>query len=190
MIMAGLEEEDDPNAFINRYKRQWENGNLRWMDVDVTPIAGMFGAEKGKRKYFHWLGHFRDPVKFAADAPFFVKSGRAKGSVVTRMLLEAASGTNWRGQEFTSLGELMRSGETVSRQPFGGGPIGPSQVPSYIIKQTEQTTPIQVQAAFQRLRGEIDSFDMLSKLVGIRTATTYPKRGKQRRRKPRTRRKR
>lgn len=190
MMMAGLEEDEDPDAFINRYKRQWENGNLRWLDVDITPIAGMFGAEKGKRKYFHLLGHFRDPVKFARDAPFFVKTGRAKGSVVTRMLLEAATGTNWRGQEFTSLGGLMRSGETVTQRPFGGGPIGPSQVPSYILKQTEQTTPIQVQAAIQRLRGEIDTFDMLSKLVGIRTATTYPKRGERRKRKPRTRRKR
>jgi len=183
ILMSSLDDEKD---FFERYETAWKAGNLRWLDVDITPIYRRFGGEKGKRKYLSIVGHFRDPVKFLLY-PF--RSAKNKSSVIGRMMLDSLTGTDWRGREFTSVGDLIRNGETVKPVPFGGGPINPDQFPSFIIKQAEQSTPIQAQSLIQWLRGEMDGFDALTRGAGILTSTTYPLKLKKRPRRTRQRRK-
>lgn len=173
---------DDEKDFWERYKAAWEAGNLRWLDVDITPLYRKFGGEKGKRKYFSLVGHFRDPLKFLI---YPGRSAKNKSSVLGRMALDSLTGTDWKGREFTSIGELMRNGEAVKPIPFGGGPIGPLQFPSFIIKQAEQSTPIQAQVAIQRMRGEIDTFDMITRGAGILMGRTEPPKRKKRPRRTR-----
>ncbi len=177
-----LAADDDEKDFFERYEKAWKIGNLRWLDVDITPIYRRLGGEKGKRKYFRLVGHFADSVKFVR---YPGRSAKNKSSVIGRMMLDALSGTDWRGREFTTLGDLMRNGETVKSVPFGGGALNPEQFPSFTIKQAEQSTPVQVQTAIQRLRGEIDTFDMITRSLGLATSTTYPSKSKKRRRRAR-----
>jgi len=176
LMMSGLDEDKD---FLDRYDHAWKSGNLRWLDADITPIYRALGGDKGKRKYFSVLGHFKDPPKFVTQS---VRSAKNKSSVLGRMVLDALTGTDWRGREYTSLGELMRSGDAVKSIPFGGGPITPGQYPSYIVKQAEQTTPVQAQSMIQWLRGEIDGFDAITRAAGMMTSGTRAKTGKRKKR--------
>lgn len=177
---------DDEKDFFERYEKAWKAGNLRWLDVDITPLYKALGGTKGKRKYLSLVGHFRDPVKFLI---YPARSAKNKSSVLGRMVLDSLTGTDWRGREFTSIGDLMRNGEAVKPIPFGGGPINPEQYPSFIIKQAEQSTPVQAQSLIQWLRGEIDGFDAITRGAGILTGTTYPPKRKKRKQRTRKRRK-
>ena len=183
ILMAASDDEKD---FFERYETAWKSGNLRWLDADITPIYRALGGEKGKRKYLSIVGHFKDPVKFIR---YPARSAKNKSSVIGRMVLDSLTGTDWKGREFTSVGDLIRNGETVKPVPFGGGPVNPKQFPSFIIKQAEQSTTIQAQSLIQWLRGEMDGFDALTRGAGILTSTTYPPKQKKRPRRTRQRRK-
>ena len=187
----------DDKTFWKRYQEAWRAGNLRWLDVDITPIYRALGGKDGKRKYFSLIGHFRDPVKFAVR-PF--RSAKHKGSVLSRIAVEALTGTDWAGRPFTSFSELLgvddkgvykttRPGHYKKGQPKGGkykgrlvttpwergGAISWGQLPSYLVYELRGAAPIQVQEAISWLAGEIDGFDAITKSLGLMTHTTYPK---------------
>ena len=163
---------DDEETFWSQYKKAWDAGNLKWTGVDITPIARMFGVQTPGRKYISILGHLADPIKFIVHP---VKSAKSKMSMMARMLWEAGAGEDWRGRRFTSFGELLSTGKASDWEAFGNGPIGWETLPSYITKQAEQSTPVAVQAAINRMRGEIDTFDMLTRAFGNPTYTVRPR---------------
>ena len=179
LITAALDEEED---FLDQYKKAWNRGNLRWLDVDITSVYRMFGGKSPGRKYLSIIGHFRDPIKFVVTPP---RAAKGKMSMLARMGWEMGSGQDWRGRTFTSFGELVNESQTTKYKPFKSGPIGWGQVPSYIIKQAEQSTPVAVQALINRMRGEIDTFDTITRSVGLPTVTAKPKKQKKRPRRQR-----
>ncbi len=187
------------------YRRQWEEGNLRWLDVDITPLAKAAGAkvERRQRKYFSVLGHFRDPVKFVVHP---VKSAKHKSSVLGSFVLEALTGTDWAGRGFTTFSEILgiddkgtykRSGKKSDGStyeegdPKGGqlagqtvswgnrGALEYSQIPSFMLAQGKGVLPIQIQNLIGFLAGEMDGFDAVTKSMGLMTATTYPDKEKE-----------
>ena len=163
VIMAALDDDD----FWERYQRAWKAGRLRWLDVDITPIYRALGGSE-KHKYFSILGHFRDPLKFLVH-PF--RSAKHKGSVITRMSLDVASGQDWRGREFTSVSELF-GGEGITKFTVGGaGVLELSQIPSFLVYELGSTQPIQIQNAVGFLLGEIDAFDAITKSAGLMTGS-------------------
>ncbi len=169
ILMSQLSEDDD--EFWDKYKESFEDGSLRWLDADVTPIFRRFGGDKGKRKYISILGHFKDPLKFITQT---ARSAKNKSSVLGRMVLEGLSGTDWRGKRFTSLGELIDTGNPVKWEAFGIQPISPTQYPSFILRQAEQSLPIQAQNLLSWQRGEIDGFDAITRGLGIHESATRP----------------
>ena len=191
-----------PERFMNRWKRAWEEGHLRWLDVDITPIYRAiyrsFGGDPNPdvRKYFSLIGHFRDPVKFVSH-PF--RSAKHKGSVAARMMLDLAFGSDWAGRRFTTAPELLGvddkgeyettreghyekgdpkggklKGRFVAKTPSRGKPVEYGQILSYLAYEGRSILPIQVQQAIAFLTGEIDAFDAITKGVGLYTSTTYP----------------
>jgi len=204
-LMAGFEDDDDPESkdFWERYQAAWEEGNLRVLELDITPIYRGLGGQDQKRKYFSILGHFRDPIKFIMHPG---KSAKHKVSVLGGIGLEALEGSDWAGRPFTTYAELMgmddkgqyktsrrnRDGTWAYRrgEPKGGkmkgqtvswrtesrkGAIGLEQLPSFMISQGNGLMPIQVQNMAAWLAGEMDGFDALTKSLGLMTATTHPK---------------
>ncbi len=168
----------DDDDFAERYRKAWETGRLRWLDIDITPVYRAMGGTDDKRKYFSLLGHFRDPVKFVVH-PFI--SAKHKGSVVSRIMLDMMIGQDWAGREFTTLGELLgitedgkNSGRLVKYSRSGAKPIEPAQVPSYALYQVRSAMPIPMQNLIAFLGGEMDAFDAITKSLGLMTATTYP----------------
>ncbi len=171
----------DDDDFAERYKKAWETGRLRWLDVDITPIFRALGGADDKRKYFSLLGHFRDPIKFTVR-PFV--SAKHKGSVVSRIMFDMMIGQDWAGRQFTTLGELTGitennkfSGRLVRYTRGGAKPISPAQVPSYVLYEVRSAMPIPIQNIVAFLGGEMDAFDAITKSMGLMTSTTYPKKG-------------
>jgi len=153
------------------YKRAWKEGNLKWLDVDVTPIYKAVGGKTKKRKYFSIMGHFKDPVKFVA---FPIRSTHNKGSIIYRSIYNAISGEDWAGRKYTGLEELFKTGKTTKFDPFNKMRASSySRVPSYLLEQAKNTQPIQVQNLINWYQGEIDGFDAVLNSLGVNIRTTY-----------------
>ncbi|HUV63596.1 MAG TPA: hypothetical protein VMW24_06825, partial [Sedimentisphaerales bacterium] len=189
----------DDETFWERYEKAWTAGNLKWLDVDVTPLAkaigdGMtsltgsdaFEMTPDSRKYFSLLGHFRDPLKFASHP---IRSAKHKGSVAARIIGDAATGTDWAGRDFTTIGDLVGlndkddKGHLVKWKWGKGGALDTAQVPSYLLYEARSAMPIQVQNTLALVGGEMDFFDWWTKNLGMLTSTTRPQK-KQRQRVP------
>jgi len=163
----------DIDEFIKRYRIAWgENWRdvlqMHWMSIDITPIYRAFGGDRNKRKYFSLIGHFRDPFKFVLRP---ITSLKHKGSVISSIALEALSGTDWKGDKFTTLGELLETGQTVT---YGKGrAIQWDQFPSYLISQLIGAMPTQIQNLIAWASGEMEAFDALWRSLGLHLGTKY-----------------
>jgi len=186
---------DDEDA-IERFKKAWAAGHLKWLDMDITPIYKLLGGETEARKYFSILGHFKDPIKFMTQSPF--KSAHYKGSVIYGMMYELLAGTDWKGAGFTNFQELIgvddkgvyltsKKGKYRIGDPKGGkmagefvsprakkGIMSPDRLPSYILSQLQGVQPIFLQQLIGFLTGELEGFDATLKAMGAHSGTTYP----------------
>jgi hypothetical protein len=175
----------DDRGFGERFKDAWKAGNLRWLDIDVTPAyRGAYtatGQEASEsRKYISLFGHFKDILRMVANP---VKFFHHKGSVFYRYAHELATGANWKGNTFTTLGELMGMTSDPEFDPLRGaftkespsrGPVSLSQAPSYLGAQARQSLPIPAQNLLGFIQGELDAFDAITRSVGIMEASTKP----------------
>ncbi len=174
LMLSGFDDED----FKERYKKAWEEGRLRWLDVDITPIYRAAGGDDDKRKYFSLIGHFRDPVKFVARPGLSIKH---KTSVFGRLMWDYGTGQDWAGREFTSIGDLLGisdekklKGRLVKWSRGKASPVEWQQAPSFLAYEARSSMPIQVQNTIAYLGGELDAFDAITKSLGLMTATTFP----------------
>lgn len=181
LLLSAFDDED----FVERYKKAWKEGRLRWLDIDITPIYKAMGGKTDSRKYFSLIGHFRDPVKFVVRPGVSLKH---KGSVVSRIIYDFATGQDWAGREFTTIGELTglsENGKLSGRLvKWGRGKaqvLEPNQLPSWFIYEARQSMPIPIQNIAAFLSGEMEAFDSITKSLGMMVTTTYPKKRKKRR---------
>lgn len=179
---------------------------LLWADVDITPLYKLAnkafdGENDGRRRYFSIFGHFKDPFRWAIDP---ARSAIHKGSPLSRVVLEAIEGTDWKGDGFTTVNELFGNDEKgyyksdgpghKAGDPKGGqlkgnltsrqkdaSPLavslhnpGESQLLSYLISQAKGSTPVQVQETLAALHGEKSWFDATLRSFG---AHMSPSRG-------------
>ncbi len=190
----------DDDDFVERYKKAWDNGNLKWLEVDITPIyKSLVGEDSpGSEAYFSILGHFKDPVKFVAHP---IRSAKHKASVFSKVVLDILTGSDWRGQSFTSMGELIgiddkgvykttRVGKHLKGAPKGGKlkghltkfefgkgarPLEPEQIASFLLYEFRGFMPIPVQSSIAVLTGEQDWFMGLTKAAGFHTGIKHKK---------------
>ena len=175
LLMSAFDDDD----FAERYKKAWKEGRLRWLDVDITPIFKALGGKSDARKYFSLIGHFRDPVKFIVRPGASLKH---KGSVVSRTMFDFASGQDWAGRKFTTVGELIGisedgklAGRLVKWSRGKAAFLEPSQLPSWFVYEARSAMPIPIQNIIAFASGEAEAFDAITKSVGLMTSTTFPK---------------
>jgi len=180
-IMAGL---DEDNTFVGNYKKAWESGGLKWLDIDITTLYKALGGSSGNHKYFSIFGHFKDPVKFGSHP---IRSAQHKGSVVYRFFHEALTGVNWQGKRYTTFTEIAglknkgkKKGQTVTWDFAGGGPLSYEQLPSFILSQLKGWQPVQIQNLLAWLAGEMEGFDAVANSAGLGVRSTYEKKTKKR----------
>jgi hypothetical protein len=163
----------DVGEMERRFKRAWKEGKFRWLMIDITPIYRAFGGTSPDRKYFSFIGHFQDPIKFVAHPAI---SAKHKGSVVSRIAVEGWTGSDWANRRFTTIGELMTTGKTVSWGKGRG--LEWDQFPSYFLHQLMAVQPIQLQQFMGWVSGERDGFDALTNSLGLGVRTTYSRKQK------------
>jgi hypothetical protein len=163
----------DVDEMERRFKRAWKEGKFRWLMIDITPIYKAFGGTTPERKYFSFVGHFQDPIKFIAHPAI---SAKHKGSVVSRIAVEGWTGSDWANRRFTTLGELMTTGETVAWGKGRG--IEWNQFPSYFLHQLMSVQPIQMQQFMGWVSGERDGFDAVTNSLGFGVRSTYSRKQK------------
>lgn len=195
-ILLGFWDEDDQ---LERLMKAWKAGNLKWLDIDITPLYRALGGKGETRKYLSVLGHFKDPIKFMTNLSV---AAHHKGSVLYRAVFEWAAGVDWKGARFTTASELMGwddkgyyltdTGEHKRGQPKGGkekgklttfapgrrGPVWLPRLPSYLLSQLRGFTPVQVQALLATFAGEQDAWDLIQKGLGLHGSSTFPNAGK------------
>ena len=155
--------------FEEVYERAWREGGLKWLDVDVTNIYKALGGKTENRKYFSILGHFKDPLKFATHP---IRSAKHKGSVIFRFFHDALTGVDWAGRGFTDADKLFAEGKTVE-WGWKKGPIGYTQLPSFILNQIKGFQPVQIQNLLSWISGEMEAFDAFANSIGLGVRTTY-----------------
>ncbi len=127
---------------------------------------------------------------------------------MSRIGLEAITGTDWAGRKFTTWRELFgvddkgvysttRAGHHTKGQPKGGklkgrvvkwqfgggGPVSYETTPSFLIHTSRSVMPIPMQSAVSYLAGEMDGWDALTKGVGIHGSTYIEKKPKPKKKK-------
>jgi len=180
----------------------WHDGvhKLYWTDMNMRPLAALMnkhlgekGVQTGSDKYFSLMGHFRDPFKWGiatftgGKGPVSVAKGKA--SPMMRTAIDALSGSDWAGRQYTNISDLTGvsmfgyepdpelRGKFVSWAPGGGEAITPQNLPSFIAERVRSVSPIQLEASMRFLQGEIDTFDWMGKMVGMAVHRTYPPAG-------------
>jgi hypothetical protein len=202
IMMASLggltDDEEGVLSGLNRAREEdWQR--LHWLDADVTPIYQLVkkatgGNVDGRRRYFSVIGHFKDPIRWALDP---IRSAKHKGSPLARMFMEAFTGSDWKGDGFTTASELFGTddkgyykndgpgyragdpkggqlrGKFVSRTTKPGvlsvsvGDPSETQLISYLASQVKGSTPVQVQEFFAVLEGQRTAFDGIARSIGL-----------------------
>lgn len=155
------------DAVAQKYQKAWDSGRLRWLMVDMTPLYHAFGGDESKRAYFSLVGHFIDPIKAMSNP---VQFANAKSSVITKLGLQALTGQDWKGQQFTSINELFggdHPGQLTKFAEGGAHPVTWQQMPSFAIDQVRQMLPIQLQNLAQTAEGETSHVTAFANAVGL-----------------------
>ena len=170
----------DDRSFLQRYKDAWKDGNLQWLDVDVTPLAQWLGAKEGTHKYFRVAGHFLDPLRMVSNPTKFLSD---KGSPLYRFWNSLVTAKNWKNETFTTVPELLGLTGDSEKAPLAGrftkpagkhdrGPVSLAQAPSFLADQVRGSIPIPLQNMASFFSGELDAFDSLSHGGGLLTRST------------------
>lgn len=115
--------------FVDRYRRAWDAGKLRWTMMDVSAFAHAMGADPEKNHYFSLFGMYSDPIKlisgipqgaasYVTDQPTALGSPKdqqgnagdyfgSKSSPLFRLAKEFVTSQDWKGMEFTSVPEML-----------------------------------------------------------------------------------
>jgi len=170
-LLFGAIDDDD---YEERFKKAWTLGNLRFLEVDISPLYHLLGGDKELPKYASILGHFKDVEKFI-QKPFL--SFQHKGSPMLSMMFNAIQGHDYKLARFTTTSELLGlngdlGGHAVSwNSKSKAGIIGPTQLPSFAYHSGMELVPIQVEKMIQYIAGEMDGFDAITQTLGFSTQT-------------------
>ena len=186
--------------FTKLYTEAWEDGNLNWMRVNVTPMLQQLGANPNDRYYYGTVSYFLDPIKYITrdieddlpieDAiaqtlnPFrmatsLAKTSYYKSSFVPQAVFDAMTDTDFTFyRDFTSISDLFETkGDVVRWQEEDSPtrPINPSQVPSWMMYETSKFAPIPVQALVEYAKGDIQGFEVVARFLGQDLKKGYSK---------------
>lgn len=192
---------------VDRYKRSWDEGGLNWTKLNISPLAHAFGAPANKDYYFSIFGHYTDPIRLAASA-VDLKGGSGlkfflnKGSVIVKTGKEALTSQDWKGQEYTTIDQLLGidddgqyqkfvkatdkheahypgddkggqlSGKTTAFKFGSAHPLNLPQIPSFVIDEVIGMMPTQIQGIWQYGQGQTDGFTTMSNFFGAGTTAS------------------
>ena len=167
---------DDDESIKEKYRRAWKAGNLRWLDWDVTRLYDLLADEPERRKYFRVIGHFGDLPKFVTSP---LRSAKNKTNFMIGAMLDALSGEDYAGRRFRNYGELVgldgdSPGKLVEWDYRRRGPVGWSQMPSWMLYEGKAALPIPVQNFISYMAGEMNGVEAMLNSAGAHVSTGGP----------------
>ena len=203
LLMAFFNDPDHEEEYWQTVERMFKESfsnplRLNWMALNITPIRNKFVPDDGKQHYLDILGPFADAVKMIAEPILLIKN---KSSVLGKIIIDAATGSNWQGKKYTSLSELTGSDDkglySTSNKKTGvrvGDPKGGKhkgqlvrwaapgetnalsweQMPSFMLETMRGSIPIIAQNALTYIEGETDGWQTLTTGLGIKMNSAKP----------------
>jgi hypothetical protein len=142
--------------------KNWHKG--KWLSVNMDPIYRKFGmVDPDKRALLSVVGHFKDILKIG-DIRALV---RHKVSPAARIFQSAWSGKDWKEANFTSIPELIETGQLVSDNAFEKEGDFFMTLPSLALYNVRQSFPIFGSEALQALQGESNALSSLMRAGGM-----------------------
>jgi hypothetical protein len=144
----------------------------RWASVDVTPVLDALGlaSQDGKRQDLSVLGHFKDILKVATP----VSLAKHKLSPVVSSAEAMLSATDWKGDRFKSLEEIMHSDDwslTADKYKDPRDAVGTmAAVQQRIVAgiyTIRKAFPIPLNEIMQGIQGESSWITAVSRGVGV-----------------------
>jgi hypothetical protein len=200
MLMAAISAMgDDDEDQWDRIVKNWDNEEklanklISLMELDITAAYTALGGDPKYTKKLNVLGHIIDPVK-AATMPFtFTKN---KLGVIPRFGYEGVTGTNFKGETYTTLSEYIgrdfekgvyaqKAGLFNAGDPkfgmletrltkFGKSePVHWETIPTFAISQGKGWTPIYVQESLNVMFGYNTALEAFMRIGGAQVKTNY-----------------
>jgi len=167
LYLAG--DDDDREEYWDAFSSEftWETFDKgEWAKVDFTPVARKLGVgDPRKRQRLNLIGHFKDILK-VMDVRSLIKH---KVSPVVRVGETAWSGKDWKGDQFTTLKEMIETGQIVregEREQVIGSTFW-STMPSWFFYNVRQSIPIAGSNFVQYLQGEASGMQAVANSAGL-----------------------
>jgi hypothetical protein len=144
----------------------------RWASVDVTPVLDALGMAPagGKRQDLNVLGHFKDIFKVAAP----ITLAKHKISPVLSTAESMLSATDWKGDRFKSIEEIMHSTDwslTADKYKDPRDPVGyMAAVQQRLVAgvyNIRKAFPIPLNEVMQGIQGESSWVTALARGAGV-----------------------
>jgi hypothetical protein len=199
MISSMTGDEDDETQW-ERMKSNWENNDgfralIRTLEVDVTAFYRAITTEPDKEigKRFNILGHLLDPLDAIGESP---RLFRNKMGIFPKVLYDAFTGTNYKGEVFTSIDEMLGldydkgryrvkvGTRRVGDPKFGrlkgklskfgqAKPLSWEQVPSFALNEFRGFLPIPLQELLNLGVGHSAFFEAAPRMVGLQMMSDF-----------------
>jgi len=171
VLISLIPGEDDTHSVKNKVLDAVESKKAKNIfGVDITPLAELLSYEGGRRLYFPLMGHFLDPAGWIQGVVTRDLLGmpKAKGSHLTKAVLNAKDGSDWKGDVYKTVSEIIDDGIAEGYVKWGkGGGLVPGQYPAYLVDQAKGMMPIQVQQMFNYMTEESTLFESLMQSMGF-----------------------
>jgi hypothetical protein len=146
LIMAGFDDETMWERAKNAKKRK----GFKVLQADISPIMHALGGDEKANHYFNVGGQFLDPLKWVFEP---LRSAAHKSSAITKPVIRAIGGTDYRHRRPTDLWDIPTQGLNTYK-PRDGGPLHLTEVPAFAIQEVMNMAPIQLQKLWALFMGE------------------------------------
>jgi hypothetical protein len=167
-IMALLADDDEREDYWDHFKQQFTSlsqfSKGRWVELDFTPIARRLGwGDPDKRQTFNFLGHFKDILKIFSPSSLIKHKMSPAVRVGETMLLK----TDWKGDEFSSIQEFLKTG-SMTKDQFDSQPSTFwEQAPVIAMYNFRSSFPIFLSEGLRALTGESTFLSAGGKAIGM-----------------------
>lgn len=150
--------QEDRDAYLKFLKNQllnWETASrLRWTGVYLDPLYRVLGIDTGgEHRVFALAGHLTDPLRMLMNPSDFIKG---KGSPIMKYADSLLTGTDWADRPFSSVGELVATGQTIKGSRYEAKEPFFSRFPSTVASDLLSSIPIQMGHLVKGVTGEED----------------------------------
>lgn len=167
-VLSLFGDDDDWEDYSNMLSEQMSTKYFhkgKWLSVNIDPILPDSMVDPEKRRLLSVMGHFKDIFKIKHTMELI----RGKASPVSRSVLSAVEGKDWKGARFTSFNEMFEDGvvpKLVADNQFERDTELPTFL-SLLLYNGRQSIPIFASELWQMQSDETTKISGFMRMSGI-----------------------